>query len=105
MNTKIYIFILLFSLIISSPPTNIGVCQGMIYIINDLKGKDGHDTFELKANYIEKTCKNLKYAMHIDEVFCEMVEAEGIFKTIEILTKLDTHSKVNSFCEKLLGMK
>ena len=97
MNTKIYIFILLFSLIISSPPTNIGVCEGMIYIINDLKGKDGHDTFELKANYIEKECKNLKYAMYIDEVFCEMVEAEGIFKTIEILTKLDTHSKVNRY--------
>jgi hypothetical protein len=97
MNTKIYIFILLFSLIISSPPTNIGVCEGMIYIINDLKGKDGHDTFELKANYIEKTCKNLKYAMHIDEVFCEMVEAEGIFKTIEILNIIQKNIRSNNY--------
>ena len=97
MNTKIYIFILLFSLIISSPPTNIGVCKGMIYIINDLKGKDGHDTFELKANYIEKTCKNLKYAMHIDEVFCEMVEAEGVFKTIEILNIIQKNFRSNNY--------
>ena len=69
----------------------------MIYIINDLKGKDGHDTFELKANYIEKTCKNLKYAMHIDEVFCEMVEAEGIFKTIEILNIIQKNIRSNNY--------
>ena len=101
------IFILLFALFIASPPTNIGVCHGTIYTLNEI------DNIEDVAKKIEHRCEpdSLKYAMPFDYAFCQWVEWDGIYKVIEEIRKCkgkvsaQRYHLVNDLCKKILEIE